>query len=108
MREGDGEKGGGERGGGGGGGGNWEKERRRMVTFACLWMPSCLSLQSVGLLHLGGGTGERWRSGPGGWLSLPLCPGGLACENAGSGCVRAGGPVFSPFLPLAGSSSSQC
>ena len=52
-----------ERHRGGGGrkgvrGGIWEsleKEIMRTVTLACLWMPSCLPLRSLGLLRLGGG-----------------------------------------------------
>ena len=68
--------------------GIWEslgKERMRTVTLACLWMLSCLPLCSLGLLRLGGGAVMEVR--PGGWLLLPPCPGGLACENPGTGCV---------------------
>ena len=31
------------------------KGRIKTVTLACLWMPSCLPLCSLGLLRLGGG-----------------------------------------------------
>ena len=72
----------------------------------------------MGLLRLGGETRGDFDGGPGpgGWLLLPPCPGGLACENPGTGCVcvvwsypgwRAGGPVFSPSLLLAGSFFSR-
>ena len=72
---------------GGGGGGELGKGRRRTVTLACLWMPSCLPLRSLGLLRLGGAAVTEVRAR--GWLLLPPSPGDLACENpgTGTGCV---------------------
>ena len=57
------------------------------MTLACLWMPSCLPLGFVGLLHLGGGTRGDFDGGPGpgGGFCCHLVPGAWLVKTLGLG-----------------------